>query len=256
MGNYSPDRSTIVTNDNGNSVNIPTSDLSRVIPRQLSTGTLRGTQNVGYGTAKIDGSNNRITVGAPDGSIVGIGQIPNSNPAQYGNFLIYPSGKLSLTQISGDTTQYDTNGVPRIFTGSNPSDGEFVMKISKPNIDVLTATDDKLIFNSNQNVFKIIKTDTVTITHPINTATTTLSVPNTLGFIPMFLAYATVDGGLSYDQLPLSSVNSVAGSLTINRLIDMGIDINNLYFQIKTGSNNIAPYTANIKYYLLQETAN
>jgi hypothetical protein len=39
------------------------SDLSRILPRQNSTGTLRGTQNVGYGSTKIDGSNNVITIG-------------------------------------------------------------------------------------------------------------------------------------------------------------------------------------------------
>lgn len=35
----------------------------RILPRQLSSGALRGTQNVGYGDVKIDGSNNQIIIG-------------------------------------------------------------------------------------------------------------------------------------------------------------------------------------------------
>lgn len=37
---------------------------SRILPRQLSTGSLRGTQTVGYGDVKIDGSNDQITIGS------------------------------------------------------------------------------------------------------------------------------------------------------------------------------------------------
>lgn len=39
------------------------SDNSRILPRQISTGALRGTQNVGYGDVKIDGSSNQIVIG-------------------------------------------------------------------------------------------------------------------------------------------------------------------------------------------------
>lgn len=42
---------------------LPVSNLSRVLPRQLSSGSTRGTQIVGYGKTKIDGTNNSITVG-------------------------------------------------------------------------------------------------------------------------------------------------------------------------------------------------
>lgn len=40
-------------------------DISRILPRQLSTGALRGTQNVGYGGGVlIDSSNDRIVLGS------------------------------------------------------------------------------------------------------------------------------------------------------------------------------------------------
>ena len=44
------------------------------------------------------------------------------------------------------------------------SDGSYGLKVSPENVDVLTADDSELIFNSSQNVFKIVLTDTVTLT--------------------------------------------------------------------------------------------
>lgn len=41
-----------------------TNSSQRILPRQVSTGALRGTQMVGYGDVKIDGSNDRITLGS------------------------------------------------------------------------------------------------------------------------------------------------------------------------------------------------
>ncbi len=80
---------------------IPTSDMGRVLPRQLSTGSTRGTQTVGYGTTKIDGSNNRITIGAPDGSTIGMGSIPGSATNEYGFFSLDTAGKLIMKIVNG-----------------------------------------------------------------------------------------------------------------------------------------------------------
>ncbi len=57
----------------------------RMLPRQMSSGALRGTQNVGYGDVKIDGSNNQISVGSITNSLGSqeatvIGQL-SDNPA-------------------------------------------------------------------------------------------------------------------------------------------------------------------------------
>lgn len=82
------------------------SDLSRVIPRQLSTGILRGTQNVGTGTTKIDSSNNRIVISAPDGSAVGIGSIPD-NSGDYGFFSLDADNTLSMKIVNGTMYAYD-----------------------------------------------------------------------------------------------------------------------------------------------------
>lgn len=154
MTNYSPSRSTIVTSGSGNSVNIPQSDLSRVIPRQLSTGSTRGVQTVGYGKAKLDGPNNRIIVGSNDNSSVGIGNIPGTT--EFGFFLINSTGILTMKSVNGETTWYDdtgkivstttngstvwydTTGIPRILIGQAPSDRRMGSWVTKAGINVIT----------------------------------------------------------------------------------------------------------------------
>ena len=107
MSDYSPSSKTISGSDSGDSINIPQSDLSRVIPRQLSSGSLRGTQTVGYGTTKIDGTNNTITIGAPDGSTIGMGAIPNSKTGEYGFFSLDKTGKLIMKIVNGTKYVYN-----------------------------------------------------------------------------------------------------------------------------------------------------
>lgn len=95
-------------------------NLGRVLPRQLSTGSTRGTQTVGYGDTKIDGSNNRITVGnsivldgdnnqiivTSDGnSSLGMGSIPGTS--EFGFFSLDASGNLIMKIINGTLYVYD-----------------------------------------------------------------------------------------------------------------------------------------------------
>jgi len=89
----------------------------RILPRQLSSGALRGTQNVGYGAVKIDGSNNRITIGSTTNTlgqaqqaIVGQLSSATSQDQSFGFkvvdasgaqilFGILPDGNLGLQQL-------------------------------------------------------------------------------------------------------------------------------------------------------------
>lgn len=106
---YNPanSNSLIVTPGTGSAASTGGSDISRVLPRQLSTGSTRGTQTVGYGTTKIDGTNNTITIGAPDGSTIGLGAIPNSATNEYGFFSLDANGKLIMKIVNGTKYVYD-----------------------------------------------------------------------------------------------------------------------------------------------------
>lgn len=91
--------------DNVSAVSLPNSDLSRILPRQLSTGTTRGTQRVGYGNALIDGSNNIISVGSTQGT-QGIGNIPNTTN-EYGFFQTNSANRIVYKQVQGTQLYYN-----------------------------------------------------------------------------------------------------------------------------------------------------
>lgn len=94
----------------------------RVLPRQVSSGALRGTQRVGYGSTEIDGSNNRITISNPaDGTSVGIGSIPGSLTGEFGFFSLDADGNLIMKIVNGTWYVYDiTNDKNVMQSGKLP----------------------------------------------------------------------------------------------------------------------------------------
>lgn len=126
------------------------SDLSRVLPRQNSTGSTRGTQNVGVGGTKIDGANNRIQVGDSilidgsndvilvtndDGSQLGMGKIPDS--LESGFFSLDVDGNLIMKIVNGTMYVYDGTE-DRMQAGILP-DGSINVAISKEGESVTDA---------------------------------------------------------------------------------------------------------------------
>src|ERR1044071_2404826 len=114
----------IVTPGNNSEGTIASSDISRVLPRQLSTGALRGTQNVGYGGVKIDGSNNRIVLGTS-------GQSGNST---VGNIIL--DGANSEIDISGNGSKITVSGSSSthpIITMGEYSDNTFNFRVQDAN---------------------------------------------------------------------------------------------------------------------------
>lgn len=116
---------------------VPTMSMDRVLPRQLSTGSTRGTQTVGYGNTKIDGTNNTITIAAPDGSTIGMGAIPNSTTNEYGFFSLDSQGNLIMKIVNG--TQYVYNpkdGYVNVTQAGLLPDGSGGFVVAKPGVDV------------------------------------------------------------------------------------------------------------------------
>lgn len=125
---------------------------------KLQTGNTRGTQTVGYGKTKIDGANNRITIGAPDGSTIGMGAIPGSTTNEFGFFSLNSAGSLTYKLVAGAQYFYDGNGnlIQKVQNGTttvyDPSNGYVATTLSgllpnsvggfaaaKPGVDVTTA---------------------------------------------------------------------------------------------------------------------
>ena len=245
----SNDFSTVKVNDIENVI-----AADRVQPRQVSTGVTRGTWRVV----------------SNDGSYITVGLIPETND-EFGIAYWNSNGDLISKNDGTTETRYDTNGVPRIFTGSDPSTGGFIMKISEPNIDVLTATNDQLIFNSDQNVFKIVKEITggwpeVFVTGPgvdgfvFNSGTTV--VAHGLTGVPAFLAFADFKGDGSRTNLPITITSVSDPRYYLQGTISVTTDATNVTFTAEVLARLPAGVTVSFeaianacKVFLMQETA-
>lgn len=130
-----------------------------------------------------------------------------------------------------------------------------VVKISKPGFNVLEATDDQLIFNSSQNVFKIVDSGNTSLNAVVPVAGDSVQkiIPHNLGYAPIPLVFIQLPGG--YRQLPApTGYHASGGDILFNSWVSAVTDADNLYIDFAGGS--AANYgTWNFKYYLLQETA-
>lgn len=151
----------------------------------------------------------------------------------------------------------DATGTNRVLLGQglNEFNG---LKVSKATYDVTNATADQLVFNSDNNVFKIVKTGVVNATKPINEYVWFTDVTHSLGFVPAVLAFIEVNYGfgLSYEPLPNIRIDITDG--TIGMLTKAYADATKLRIEIDAPTGKIfygSAQSFNIRYYLLQETA-
>lgn len=168
-------------------------------------------------------------------------------------------------------TYYDTTQ-PRMVEGLLP-DGSYGMWVSKPGFDVTdpTAPDNNhLVFNSNQDILKIVKSGTtsITVTNLDSYTTKSVTIPHDLGFIPASLAYVDIQGDLG---LPPGRVLTPYGRYEATSTGSIPADRYDLiaYFAFSTDSinayasiilNDTTFYlqlqgTFTFTYYLMRETA-
>lgn len=133
---YNPNSRSQSQIDSLKSVSLDPSDQSRVLPRQFSTGTMRGTQTVGYGNTKIDGSNNRITIGGPDGSSVGMGSIPGSTTNEYGFFSLDSEGRVIMKIVLGTWYVNDPDNGNNVMQSGILPDGQIGWAVAKEGTNV------------------------------------------------------------------------------------------------------------------------
>lgn len=175
----------------------------------------------------------------------------------------------------GTTIYYDDFGVATVLIGKRPLTGIRGFYVAKPGIDVRTATDDQLIFNSQQDTFKVVLSGNTTISQyilaPSNVEIDTITIPHGLPFIPILDAYVQVPILIGSTHTSLTTVEAYvplpydgsiylnSGSPVVKYTIFGGVDATNIYFvniyeTDGSGSNTFSPVP--IRYYLRQETAN
>jgi hypothetical protein len=139
--------------------------------------------------------------------------------------------------------------------------GNYVVKIAKDGYNVLTATDDELIFNSANNLFKIVSTGTVDMgTSTVGSAATVVDIAHGLPSPPTIIAFGTVTDatfGTRIVPLPHYTLGTTSGISSATRIITasltMSTNSTNIRFVLQ---GNAIDTSATVRYYIIRETAN
>lgn len=186
------------------------------------------------------------------------GDVSPSDHINQTNTAIRELNSRDITELFKDET-----GVRRVLLGKG-ANGFYGLKVSKPTFDVYTASGDELAFNSDQNVFKIVTSGNGTI--PANSTGNpgagnfTNSIQSTvlshgLGYVPAILAFIEING--TYLLLPYTSTTNGATSAAWTTYT-LSADDTDINFQSEILAYGAAgsSLAQNVKYYLLQESAN
>lgn len=163
------------------------------------------------------------------------------------------------------TILYDSSNNPLIYMAVD--DGQPILKVAKPGKNAITGTDADLIFNSANNVFKIVGegAGTFPTANPSTSGTgfagdgQTTEITHSLGFVPIVLAF--IDFGGQYLLTPWTNMSQHGADGANMASFYVSADSTKLYVQTsaliyRSGADTEALGGFSFKYYLLQETAN
>lgn len=148
----------------------------------------------------------------------------------------------------------------RLLLGKD-STGNYVLKISAAGFDAFNAANANLLFNSDQNTFKIVQTGTSTVTVPgPSTAGIRISavISHNLGYVPAVFTYVSTPPGFggATGSTP-TPWTSYSNSGTLEFIADY-YAVTATTIQFYTQVTNVNPTgwdgVWSFKYYLLQET--
>lgn len=179
---------------------------------------------------------------------------------------------LELKNNETTTVFKDDAGTRRVLLGKG-ADGFYGVKVSQEGIDVYSAADNELVFNSSQNVFKVSEAGTVSLASQSVGAGLSVdqkfTIPHDLGRVPAFNAFVLVTntGQAAINQFPSTyyvSISNVfsyteSGGTGLNYSHVAGIDEDNFYFtrSVFNGSASTQTIAAStLKYYIYEESAN
>jgi hypothetical protein len=213
--------------------------------RAQISGALGDTFNIG--NIKFDGKAGVISVG----DWLKIGSLETGN----GLALYETNGNLILDIVQDEKGRArlgitDSSNKKRLVAGRFP-DGNVKMKLSQDTYEVDTAEDDKLIWSSDFNSFKIVGTGVATVGAALAGGTNFTTVSHNLGYVPIVLAHLNgPDSSPLPIILPDVSTGNIFGAITIEFLSTTSFQF---WSYASTGSGGLPSNT--IKYYLLRETA-
>lgn len=248
-------------------VDAPILDQQRkpLVPNKIISGMLPGATEIRIGgneNIKISGKDQNISITSSGTSL------------SFGN---QGAGDLQLALSDGTTNiiklgnlgsdfiglAFNDSSNDRIFVGKNSS-GSYVAKLSQAGYDAQTAPDDKLIWSSDFNAFKIVETGIASIQGGNNDVTfASVNFNRTYEKPPIVIAYATVtDTGTTTSPKLLPYVNYVGDAGAIPPMygayyiLDVGATTTTVTFTLDATFNGTgSSVSATIRYYIVQETA-
>lgn len=161
------------------------------------------------------------------------------------------------------------SGFNKAIFGFSGEANKFGLRVAEDGKDVLTASDDELLFNSEQNVFKVVNSGSVTTSGFTATApgasgyrqtiSAVATVNHNLGYVPAVIAYYN-DTGANF-AIPFTNFNAPSSSLALWLTVYYSVTSTQLTIYINAFLYNFTVDQvfgggATVKYYLLQETAN
>ncbi|QHC73779.1 hypothetical protein [Rathayibacter sp. VKM Ac-2805] len=213
--------------------------------------------------AKLDAETNLKTFGgqnSPDKLLIGktseetLGLTYRKNDDDKMNVGRLPNGEFGLVLN-------DEQGTPSIYMAITES-GKPVLKVAKDGKNAETDTGDDLIFDSSQNVMKIVKTGTVTMSPPATWPTmgvVTQVIPHGQPTIPAFMVYVQNPSGLYYTYPGLSNLPSYVHLGPTGEMIfsSARADSTNLYIDLSNVSSlndGLDDLVWSYKYLIFQES--
>lgn len=143
----------------------------------------------------------------------------------------------------------DDTGTRRVLLGKG-SDGFYGLKVSQADNDVFTVDDSGLVFNSNNNLFKIVRKVELTVSFLAPTTQGTTTYAHGLSSTPAFLAF--VGTGSFYGGCPWTLFGTTAGMITY----DVYATSTDIVARVTKETNDSNDTQVEFTVYILQETAN
>lgn len=159
------------------------------------------------------------------------------------------NGKLNFEQSKNRIVGRDADNLIRLLILADGAN--FVMKVAKEGFDATNASDDELIFNSDQNVLKVVDSGSAVVAAGGAGTIRTTTIDHDLGFVPAVIAYQ--NDGTSYFQLPYTAINITGG--TVNVHMSYVVTATQITFYVHNSSVSPGTSALTVKYYLLQESA-
>lgn len=173
-----------------------------------------------------------------------------------------PNGKDAVIEgqlpdnLGSGILMNDLTGNPVIYMATDPN-GNPILKVAKAGQNATTATDANLIFSSSNNILRVAKTGSATLTRTGTGGRQWIDVTHGLGVIPAIIAYVKNPLYSTYSHVPFT-LDVISGTaVTYGGSVNVTLDSSIVEFSVTLDASISALMAGDwlFTYYLLVQTA-